>query len=493
MIDNRYWGKRALERKKLVDATITETLRKVRRAHVSTFRNIKRDVQYWLYQYADANGISYAEARKQLKAGEMEEYRMTLEEYIEHGEKLDIDPSWENAMIKASALHHVDRLTAVNTITRAGIEELKAKVRDPGFIDKIAQLSFEHSMFAIDAAVGLHVGFGMPDLRKAILAARKPWAPDGMDFVQREGINNDKLAADVEKMITQACIKGESYGDLAQELSDRSGLAEYDAERIIRTEATNAATNGEKAAYEDAGIDEYEVLETLDIKTCDVCGEMDGHVDKVKDMEAGVNAPPFHPNCRGTTIAHFDDEDDIDDTRIARDKYGNPIHVDGDTTWEEWNKQYGSGEALKSGALAGAFNDKTDPYFKKREAIANRLYEEIRNRNREYEIAAVAKNSGFSREDVDTIFAHIFEKEHLFADGSVHQFDSSYYMAQSWIRIREGTNIQEHDLIMLHHELEEAKIMNTNLEIPYEEAHNKAEEKWNYNKALFEYLKTHDA
>lgn len=46
---------------------------------------------------------------------------------------------------------------------------------------------------------------------------------------------------------------------------------------------------------------------------------------------------------------------------------------------------------------------------------------------------------------------------------------------------------------MLHHELEEAKITNTNLEIPYEEAHNKAEEKWNYNKALFEYLKTHDA
>ncbi|MBR2547768.1 MAG: hypothetical protein IKF07_06225 [Eubacterium sp.] len=75
----------------------------------------------------------------------------------------------------------------------------------------------------------------------------------------------------------------------------------------------------------------------------------------------------------------------------------------------------------------------------------------------------------------------------------MHQFDSSYYMAQSWIRIREGTNIQEHDLIMLHHELEEAKITNTNLEIPYEEAHNKAEEKWNYNKALFEYLKTHDA
>ncbi|MBR2547769.1 MAG: minor capsid protein [Eubacterium sp.] len=104
---------------------------------------------------------------------------------------------------------------------------------------------------------------------------------------------------------------------------------------MIRIEATNAATNGEKSAYEDAGIDEYEVLETLDIKTCDVCGEMDGHVDKVKDMEAGVNAPPFHPNCRGTTIAHFDDENDIDETRIARDEYGNPIHVDGDTTWEE--------------------------------------------------------------------------------------------------------------------------------------------------------------
>ena len=71
-------------------------------------------------------------------------------------------------------------------------------------------------------------------------------------------------------------------------------------------------------------------------------------------MEAGVNAPPFHPNCRGTTITHFDDENDIDDTRIARDEYGNPIHVDGDMTWEEWNNRYNRYTGLAAaGSMAG--------------------------------------------------------------------------------------------------------------------------------------------
>lgn len=141
----------------------------------------------------------------------------------------------------------------------------------------------------------------------------------------------------------------------------------------------------------------------------------------------------------------------------------------------------------------GAYNNVNDPYFKKREKIAKKLYEEIRNRKREYEIIAVANNSGFSTEEIDIVFSHIFEKEHLFEDGTVRKFDPGYYMAHSWMRLREGKNIQQHDIILLHHELEEAKIMNKDLAIPYEKAHNIVNEKWNYSSALSKYLENHEA
>lgn len=68
---------------------------------------------------------------------------------------------------------------------------------------------------------------------------------------------------------------------------------------------------------------------------------------------------------------------------------------------------------------------------KKRSQIAEEYYEQVRNRNRDYEIKAVAKNSGFSKEDVDKIFAHIFELEHLYENGKVHRFHADYYMQHS--------------------------------------------------------------
>ncbi|WP_270302266.1 hypothetical protein [Baileyella intestinalis] len=67
------------------------------------------------------------------------------------------------------------------------------------------------------------------------------------------------------------------------------------------------------------------------------------------------------------------------------------------------------------------------------------------------------------------------------------------YMAQSWLRLREGKHIQEHDIVLLHHELEEAKIMNADVDVPYEMAHNEVNKIWNYKRALLEYLKSHEA
>lgn len=218
------------------------------------------------------------------------------------------------------------------------------------------------------------------------------------------------------------------------------------------------------------------------------------------------HAEHVHTNCDCTYAVRFSDDVTVEgyDPDALYDEYISA----GDTPQERINGLrrndyadrkdfYRAQKRLnyrrKTGALYGAYNDQNDPFFEKRRKIGEDLYIEIQNRKRIYEIEAVANNSGFSKEDIDIVFSHIFEKEHLFEDGSVKKFDPDYYMAQSWLRLREGKNIQKHDIILLHHELEEARIMNKNLEIPYEKAHNKAEKTWNYKKALIEYLKTHEA
>lgn len=146
-------------------------------------------------------------------------------------------------------------------------------------------------------------------------------------------------------------------------------------------------------------------------------------------------------------------------------------------------------DTIKAGVKSGALTSKNDPDFKRRDAFAEMYYREVLGRKREYEIKAVAKNSGFSAEDIDKVFSHVFEKKHLFSDGTIHKFSPDYDMAQSWIRLREGKNIQEHDMILLRHELMEANIMEKGTDIPYEPAHEKAQKQYNYAEALKKYLK----
>lgn len=91
--------------------------------------------------------------------------------------------------------------------------------------------------------------------------------------------------------------------------------------------------------FSDLGVEEFQVVETLDSNTCDTCGEMDGKHFQMKDYKIGVTVPPFHPNCRGCTCPYFDDEFDSVGERAARGEDGKTYYVPADTTFEEWKNR----------------------------------------------------------------------------------------------------------------------------------------------------------
>ncbi|HEL1556449.1 TPA: hypothetical protein TXJ05_000611 [Streptococcus suis] len=134
-------------------------------------------------------------------------------------------------------------------------------------------------------------------------------------------------------------------------------------------------------------------------------------------------------------------------------------------------------------SIYGAWNEKNDEYGIKREKHAKMYYDQVRNRNRKMQVTRVAQNSGFPVSDIEKIFDHIFINEHEL-HGGLKRFDPSYDMAESWRRLSEmnGQHIQDHDLIMLHHELGEFHLMKQGLS--YEEAHTKINKKFNYYEAL---------
>lgn len=149
-------------------------------------------------------------------------------------------------------------------------------------------------------------------------------------------------------------------------------------------------------------------------------------------------------------------------------------------------KESGSG-IMNSGAISGALTDKNDPLGKKRNRHAATYYESVRNSKKDPIVKTISQNSGFSNAYISKVYDHVFKNEYDLYGGK-KQFDADYDMAESFRRLREGKDIQEHDIILLKHEHLEYGLMNK-LGIPYDQAHYLAQSKYDYASAVNNFKK----
>lgn len=106
--------------------------------------------------------------------------------------------------------------------------------------------------------------------------------------------------------------------------------------RLLRTETAYVKSQADVEMYKTLEVEEYEILAPLDKRTSAICQEKDGLHYKVDEIAVGVNYPPFHPNCRTTTVKYNPDTEDR--TRIAKDKDGKNVKVPFDLKYEDWRK-----------------------------------------------------------------------------------------------------------------------------------------------------------
>ena len=110
-------------------------------------------------------------------------------------------------------------------------------------------------------------------------------------------------------------------------------------------------------------------------------------------------------------------------------------------------------------------------------------YEQIRKRRTDVE--SIAKNTGFTMEDIHKVKEHIFINEYDLGDENPTRFDPLYDIAVSWQRLINGADIKEMDLVLLRHELLEHNLMNEQ-GMDYATAHRIAEKAHNYSKYVKE-------
>ena len=158
--------------------------------------------------------------------------------------------------------------------------------------------------------------------------------------------------------------------------------------------------------------------------------------------------------------------------RYDREQVGNRV----DLGVDDLTKNNNNGKMKIEGATYGALNDKNDPFRAKRDAHAEKFYEEIRKANKQLFIEKVSNNSGIDKNTVEKAYNHLFINEYEI-DGENKRFDPSYEISISIQRLRDGKDIQEQDLVLIRHEALESEYMKEGL--TYQEAHKKANEQFN--------------
>jgi SPP1 gp7 family putative phage head morphogenesis protein len=344
MKTNKYWQKRFLQLTEALLDKGEQYYAELEEEYGKALMYLKRDIESFYIRFAENNEISMTEARRILDNRELKEFKWTVEEYIEKGIENAVDQRWLKELENASTRIRLSRFQSLEYQIRQRIELITAK-RLMGLAklsEELIKEGYYKTIYEIQKGFGIGDTFNILDTKTVESIIAKPWAPDGSNFSERIWKDREVLVNELEKELAQSFIRGDAPDTAIRNISKTMNTSKKAAGRLVMTESAFFANEARAKAFRELGVEEFQFLATLDMRTSEMCQDMDLKVFKLSEREIGVNWPPLHPWCRSTAIPHF--EGNIK-RRWARDpKSGKGYYVDGSLTYEEWYKEHVEGK-----------------------------------------------------------------------------------------------------------------------------------------------------
>ena len=345
---------------KSCDAFIAELTRQYQIAIVA----IEADIAKWYQRFADANGITLAEAGKLLNSDELEEFQWTVEEYIRRGEQNAVSGQWMKELESASARVHISRLESLKMQLRQHAEELIGRQLKtlPEILHATYREGYDRTVYELSKGAGVMLSYQGPDFRRIDRVLGTPWSSDGKEFSERVWENRAQLVGSMNQHITQSIIRGEDPQKAINAIAKDMNVSKARAGTLVMTESAAIATRAQLDCFEDLDVEELEFQCALSEKTCGSCGDMDKLRLPRAQWEIGSSAPPLHPNCRCHLIPVLDDRYVHDAERAARDENGKTVSVPAEMTYEQWKKEQDAkfGEGYIDKQRKKAYNEAAD-------------------------------------------------------------------------------------------------------------------------------------
>lgn len=345
MNNAEYWKLRFEQLEQAQNQKGVKAYADIERQYKEAQKQLEGQIARWYQRFATNNGISLAEARQYLKGADLKEFKWDVQEYIKYGQDNALNSGWMKELENASAKYHISKLEALKVQTQHSLEVMYAKQfgTTHGALSDAFESGYYHTAYELQH--GFNVGWDIAGLDQAQIekVLAKPWAADGYNFSERIWGNKNKLISEVHNELSRNIMLGADPQKTIDSLAKKMNTSKNNAGRLVMTEEAYFSSAAQKDCFESLGVEQYEIVATLDSHTSDICRSLDGKHFPMKDYQPGVTAPPFHVYCRSTTVPYFDEQFDIGE-RAARDEAtGKTYYIPDDMNYQEWKETFVDG------------------------------------------------------------------------------------------------------------------------------------------------------
>ncbi len=335
-----YWQKRAIKAEKKVNDGAKQLEDVVVRAYRQAQDYITKQVAKVFTRTKQQTGLDEDEAKRMLNQ------TVPVTELVEL-RRLAKDVS--NPELQKQAKQRLTGLALKHRITRA--EDLKAKAyisakqvadvqlekQTSFYIDTIHELYKEATAESIirDAQPSVKKGHEFKQLSTKSVENILDSHWKGSNYSKRLWGDTEALAKRLEELFTVEALTGMSEFKMAQAIASEFDRSINVSRRLIRTEANYMANQGKLKAWQTRGIERYQIIAILDLRTSEICQHQDHKVYLVEDAEVGVTMPPFHPWCR-SIIAYYSERLANTPRKAIDPITGKTVDIKGDATYNDW-------------------------------------------------------------------------------------------------------------------------------------------------------------
>lgn len=326
-------------------------------------------------------GLSLAEAKKWMSIEDSKKATDSLKDFIRQSEMFKIDPSLEQELRMMSRRVRISYLQGMELELKKSVASLMDTEQKKLFahLSKSYENKYYKDLYGLSRIAGERP-ITKVDPRALDRLIRRPWCLDGKTIGDRLSQRQAQNISNLKTILGRSLATGLNQRETIKEISKTLGRSLRSASVLVHTETASIIEQASMDAYKEYGIDQYQITATLDLRTSEICQGMDGKVFNTKDKVQGINFPPFHPNCRTTTVPYFDDdiqrEMDKEVGRMTRNPVsGKSIRIHDDMTYEKWYNKYveSNPKAMaKEKAWKNRFSDKKQ-HARYREVLGDRV------------------------------------------------------------------------------------------------------------------------